>query len=236
MPTSRISGNQIENTTSATITGLSFNGQSGALKLPVGNGTTQRPQNPVVGLIRFNTDEDRLEQYVNVATNSQPGWVKVKGGGASSGLGSYGLIKGNARTIDNNIAIPANTESPLFSFDNAFTVGPVITVASGTTVTVGEGVDWTIVDTGLEKNTLDTGGLASKIGPQWTNIGSSDGLGEYNLIRGNSRSIDQNLTISFNPSIGDYAFENAFSVGPIITVSSGYTLTIANGVTYEILG
>ena len=185
MPTSRISGNQIENTTSATITGLSFNGQSGALKLPTGNGTTQRPQNPVVGLIRFNTDEDRLEQYVNVATNSQPGWVKVKGGGASSGLGSYGLIKGNARTI---------------------------------------------VETGLEKNTLDTGGLASKIGPQWTNIGSSDGLGEYNIIRGNSRSIDQNLTISFNPSIGDYAFENAFSVGPIITVSSGYTLTIANGI------
>ncbi|AOV60864.1 hypothetical protein KNT15_gp199 [Synechococcus phage S-CAM22] len=236
MPTSRVSGNQIENTTNVTINGLSFASQTAVLKLPVGNGTTQRPQNPVIGLLRFNTDEDRVEQYVNLAQNSQPGWVKVKGGGSSAGLGEYGLIKGNARTIDNNIVIPANTDSPFYSFDFAFTVGPNITVASGTTVTVGEGVDWTIVETGTEPNTLDTGGLASKIGPQWTNIGSSDGLGEYNLIRGNSRSIDQNLTIPFNPSNADYAFENSFSVGPIITVSSGYTLTITNGVTYEILG
>ena len=87
----------------------------------------------VIGLIRFNTDEDRLEQYVNVATNSQPGWVKVKGGGASSGL-EVMVLSRETQELLITILLFVNTESPYFPFDNAFTVGPVITVASGTTV------------------------------------------------------------------------------------------------------
>ena len=232
MPTSRVSGNQIENTTNLNITGLDFAGNSGKLKLPTGT-EAQRPASGAIGMIRFNTTEDRAEQYVINGPDNVPGWAKVKGGGGATGLGVYGLIKGNSRSIDENIDIPAISES--YAFDNAFTVGPVITISSGYTVTVGEGVDWTIVETGFEPNTLGSGGFAGKIGPSWANIGSDDGIGEFNLIRGNSRTIDQNLVIPFNPSTNDYAFEESFSVGPTITITSGNTVTVSSGVTYEIL-
>ena len=234
MPTSRVSGNQIENTTNATINALDFAGNSGELKIPVGT-EAQRPASGAIGMIRFNTTEDRVEQYVINGQNNQPGWVKVKGGGSASGLGVYGLIKGNSRSIEEDISIPAITESPVYAFDNAFTVGPVITITSGNTVTVGLGVDWTIVETGEEPNTIDSGGFASKVGPGWTNIGSDDGLGEFNLIRGNSKTIDQNLVIPYNPAGGDYAFQESCTVGPTVTISSGYTVTVTSGVTYEIL-
>ena len=234
MPTSRASGNQIENTTTAVITGLDFAGNSGELNLPKGT-EAQRPASGAIGMMRFSTTEDRVEQYVINGPENQPGWIKVKGGGSSSGLGLYGLIKGNSRSIEESIDIPAITVTPEYAFDNAFTVGPTITITSGNSVTVGLGVEWTIVETGEEPNTLDSGGFASKVGPGWTNIGSSDGLGSFNLIRGNSKTIDQNLTIPFNPATGDYAFEESVSVGPSITISSGFTVTVSSGVTYEIL-
>ena len=234
MPTSRVSGNQIENTTNVTINALDFAGNSGELKVPVGT-EAQRPASGAIGMMRFNTTEDRVEQYVINGPGNSPGWVKVKGGGSSSGLGVYGLIKGNSRSIEESISIPAITESPVYAFDNAFTVGPVITITSGNTVTVGEGVDWTIVETGEEENTIDSGGFASKVGPGWTNIGSDDGLGEFNLIRGNSKTIDQNLVIPYNPAGGDYAFQESCTVGPSVTISSGFTVTVSSGVTYEIL-
>ena len=83
---------------------------------------------------------------------------------------------------------------------------------------------------------MDSSSFASKVGPGWTIIGSDDGLGEVNLIRGNSRSIDENLTIPFSTADQEgYAFEKSVSVGPVITISSGFTVTVTEGVTYEIL-
>ena len=83
---------------------------------------------------------------------------------------------------------------------------------------------------------MDSGGFASKVGPGWTIIGSDDGLGEFNLIRGNSRTIDQNLIIPFSTADQEgYAFEESVSVGPSITISSGFTVTVTEGVTYEII-
>ena len=236
MPTSRASGNQIENTTTAVITALDFFGNSGELKIPVGT-EAQRPASASVGMLRFNTTEDKVEQYTLTGNQNQPGWVNVKSGGSSSGLGLYGIIKGNSKSIDENIVIPAITETPAYAFDNAFTVGPIVTISSGYTVTVGLGADYSIIgDNPAGLTVLDSGGFASLIGPSWTNIGSDDGLGEFNLIRGNSKTIDENLIIPFNPSGGDYAFENSFSVGPIITITSGNTVTVSSGVTYDIVG
>lgn len=235
MATTRLSGNQIEDTTNAILASLSFATQDSVLKLPVGDDTPQqRPANPAIGMLRFNTVEDRVEQYQNNAQNSQPGWKKVRGGGGGAGLGELQLIRGNARTIDEDIEIPSNVDSA-FGFQNSFTVGPEISISSGNTVTVPDGVIWTIVETGLEPNTLDTGGYGSIIGPQWTNIGSGDGLGTYQLIRGNARTISENITISFDPATANYAFESAYSVGPIITIDNGFTVTVEEGVTYEIL-
>jgi len=233
MPTSKVSGNQIDTATEVTVTGLEFAGETSELKLPAGT-QAQRPAG-AIGLLRFNTTEDRIEQYVNTAAAGQPGWVKVKAGGSVGGLGEYGIIKGNARSIDNNIVIPSVSESPQFNFENCFSVGPVITVDSGYSVTVGEGCEWTIVETGLEPSTLDTGGTASILGPNWPNIGSADGLGEYNLIRGNARSIDHNITINYNPSQGDYEFESSFTVGSEITIETGNTVTVTDGVVYELI-
>ena len=236
MPTSRISGNQIETTTNATITALDFAVDTAILKLPVGT-ENERPASGAIGMLRFNTTEDKVEQYLINGPDNLPGWKKVKGGGSASGLGEFGLIKGNARSIEESIIIPAVTEDPPFAFEQAFTVGPVVTITSGYEVTVGQGVAYTIV--GDNPDTwvvMDGGEFAGKVGPGWTIIGSDDGLGEVNLIRGNSKTIDQNLIIPFTTTDQEgYAFENSCTVGPIITISSGYTVTVTEGVTYEIL-
>ena len=233
MPTSRVSGNQIDTATEVTISGLTFDGQSGEFIPPKGT-TAQRPQNPAIGMIRFNTTEDKLEQYLNIAQNNQPGWKEVKGGGSVGGLGEYSLIRGNSRSITENIIIPSNADEN-YAFENCFTVGPEITITSGNTVTVPDGSTWTIVETGLEPNTLDTGGVGSIIGPQWMNIGSGDGLGAYQLIRGNPRTISQNIIITYDPSSPDYAFEFAYSVGSTITIASGYTVTVQDGASYRLI-
>ena len=235
MPTSRVSGNQIENTTSVTINALDFAGNSGELKMPTGT-ELQRPASPAIGMIRFNTTEDKAEQYVINGPGNIPGWVKVKGGGAGGGLGEFSIIKGNSRTIDEDLIIPAVTEDPVFAFEQAFTVGPVVTISSGYSVTVGEGVAYSIVgDNPATWTAMDSGGVASKVGPGWTNIGSDDGLGDLNLIRGNPKSIDQTLIIPFNAAANEFAFEESVTVGPSITISSGNTVTVSVGVTYEIL-
>ena len=236
MPTSRISGNQIEETTNATLKALDFAVDTAILKLPTGT-ENERPASGAIGMLRFNTTEDKVEQYLVNGPDNLPGWKKVKGGGSASGLGEFSLIKGNGRTIEEDIIIPAVTEDPVYAFEYAFTVGPACTIASGYEVTVGEGVSWVIVGDNPDTWTVMDGGYyGTKVGPGWTIIGSDDGLGEVNLIRGNSRTIDENLTIPFTTLDQEgYAFEQSCSVGPSITISSGFTVTVTEGVTYEIL-
>ena len=236
MPTSRISGNQIEETTNATLKDLDFAVNDSILKLPTGT-ENERPASGAIGMLRFNTTEDKVEQYLVNGPDNLPGWKKVKGGGSGSGLGEFSLIKGNGRTIEEDIIIPAVNLDPVYAFEYAFTVGPACTIASGYEVTVGECVSYVIV--GDNPDTwvvMDGGYFGSKVGPGWTIIGSDDGLGEVNLIRGNSRTIDENLTIPFTTLDQEgYAFEQSCSVGPSITISSGFTVTVTEGVTYEIL-
>ena len=236
MPTSRISGNQIEETTNATLKALDFAVDTAILKLPTGT-ENERPASGAIGMLRFNTTEDKVEQYLVNGPDNLPGWKKVKGGGSGSGLGEFSIIKGNGRTIEEDIIIPAVTEDPVYAFEYAFTVGPACTIASGYEVTVGEGVSWVIVGDNPDTWTVMDGGYyGTKVGPGWTIIGSDDGLGEVNLIRGNSRTIDENLTIPFTTLDQEgYAFEQSCSVGPSITISSGFTVTVTEGVTYEIL-
>ena len=236
MPTSRISGNQIEETTNATLKDLDFAANDSILKLPVGT-ENQRPASGAIGMLRFNTTEDKVEQYLINGPDNLPGWKKVKGGGSGSGLGEFSIIKGNGRTIEEDIIIPAVNLDPVYAFEYAFTVGPACTIASGYEVTVGEGVSWVIVGDNPDTWTVMDGGYyGTKVGPGWTIIGSDDGLGEVNLIRGNSKTIDQDLIIPFTTADQEgYAFENSCSVGPVITISSGYTVTVTEGVTYEII-
>ena len=55
MATTRISGNQIANTTNAIITTLSFLNDNSVFRLPAGT-QAQRPTGISVGTLRFNSD------------------------------------------------------------------------------------------------------------------------------------------------------------------------------------
>ena len=227
MPTSRVSGNQIENTTNVTISDLSFDSADSGLILPKGN-ENQRPASPILGMIRFNTTEDRVEQYMANASNQQPGWKNVRSATASGGLDQYGLVLGNAGFIDSDIVI----EGPgtgVYTFTTCFSVGPQMTINSGTSVTVSDGVKYEIVDT------IELSDRAKVVGDNWQTVGNGDGLGDLEIIRGNARTISQNITVPYDPNNGDYAYEFAYSVGPQMTIASGYSVTISDGVTYEIL-
>lgn len=96
---------------------------TGAFKAP--NGTTaQRPGSPVDGMLRYNSDEDSFEGYIDGA------W------GGISGAQANGCI------YENNTDITANYT--LTTGKNGFSVGP-IEIASGVTVTVPSGQRWVVL-------------------------------------------------------------------------------------------
>ena len=73
------------------------------------------------------------------ASNQQAGWKNVRSATASGGLDQYGLILGNANSIDSDIII----EGPgtgVYTFTTCFSIGPQMTIDSGASVTVSAGV------------------------------------------------------------------------------------------------
>lgn len=96
---------------------------TGALLVSKGT-NAQRPGSPADGMLRYNTDEDSFEGYIDGA------W------GGISGAQANGCI------YENNIDITANYT--LTAGKNGFSVGP-ITVASGVTVTVPSGQRWVVL-------------------------------------------------------------------------------------------
>ena len=123
------SSNLTWNGTALGVTGaLSVSGDgtfsgTGQIKLPVGT-TLQRSGSPVDGMLRYNSDLDSFEGYVDGA------WGGV--GGAQAG----GVIYENNLTISANYTLTANK--------NGMSVGP-ITIASGVTVTIPSGQRWVIL-------------------------------------------------------------------------------------------
>ena len=102
MAISRISGNQISTTTEAILTTLSFMNTNSVFKLPVGT-TAQRPVGIVAGTMRYNSDVDNAEIYVNDIGDGTAGWVPVAGGGPS--IGDDSIIRTNGPTIAENLTI-----------------------------------------------------------------------------------------------------------------------------------
>jgi hypothetical protein len=96
---------------------------TGAFTAP--NGTTvQRPGTPADGMLRYNTDEDSFEGYIDGA------W------GGISGAQANGCI------YENNVDI---TGSYTFTTGkNGFSVGP-ISIAGGVTVTIPSGQRWVVL-------------------------------------------------------------------------------------------
>lgn len=141
MAVTRISDNQIADTTSAIITTLSFLNADSVFKIPTGD-TNDRPTGSIsLGTMRFNTDEDLIEIYVADSDNQgNAGWKAVDKG--AGGLGTYSFIRGNPRIITEDLEIPDPAVDP--TYQNAFTKGPIITIDTGYSVIVPSGVVWSI--------------------------------------------------------------------------------------------
>ena len=96
---------------------------TGQVKLPAGT-TAQRSGSPVDGMLRYNTDLDSFEGYVDGI------WGGI--GGAQAG----GAIMTNKST--------ASVSYTIASGENGLSVGP-ITVSSGITITVSSGQRWLVL-------------------------------------------------------------------------------------------
>jgi|TARA_B100000035_G_scaffold138675_1_gene118198 hypothetical protein len=138
MALTKISGNQIADSTSAIITTLSFLNTGSVFRLPAGT-TAQRPTGISVGTMRFNTTLDAAEVYKADDGTGSAGWSSVAGGGPS--LGTDSIIRTNPTTISENITVGPTAGA---EFANGMSAGP-ITVASGYTVTVESGGSWSVV-------------------------------------------------------------------------------------------
>ncbi len=140
MAISRISGNQISTTTEAILTTLSFMNTNSVFKLPSGT-TAQRPVGVVAGTLRYNSEIDNAEIYVNDIGDGTAGWAPVAGGGPS--IGEDSVIRCNPSTIAENLTVGpvANNDA---KYTNGFTAGP-ITIQSGYTVTIENNAAWSVV-------------------------------------------------------------------------------------------
>mgnify|MGYP001178667903 CR=1 FL=1 len=71
--------------------------------------------------------------------------------------------------------------------------------------------------------------------PGWTDVGGGGpSVGENSIIRTNGPTISENLTVGPTAN-GGVEFTNGFSAGPI-TIANGYTVTIENGASWNIIG
>ena len=138
MAITKISGNQISQSTSAIITTLSFFSTNSVFRLPSGT-TANRPTGISVGTMRFNTSLDSAEIYKADDGTGSAGWSPVAGGGPS--LGTDSIIRTNPTTISENITVGPSAGN---EFANGMSAGP-ITVANGYTVTVESGGSWSVV-------------------------------------------------------------------------------------------
>ena len=146
MATTRISDNQIDEATAATITTLNFLNTNSEFKIPVGD-TATRPGTPAIGMLRFNSENDKAEIYVqDFDGDGNPGWINLGAGagGAASVLGDFNNIRGNPKTIAEDIEIPDPSTDK--TYENSFSLGPTLTIANGFSVTVPSGVSWVIFD------------------------------------------------------------------------------------------
>ena len=139
MATTRISGNQIANTTSAIITTLSFLNDNSVFRLPSGTQST-RPTGVSVGTLRFNTTIDQAEIYKADDGTGSAGWSPVAGGGPA--IGTDSIIRTNHNQIQENLTVGPTANNGA-EFTNGMSAGP-ISIDSGFTVTVESGAAWSV--------------------------------------------------------------------------------------------
>jgi hypothetical protein len=110
-------------TGTSTFAGDSTYSGTGQVKLPAGT-TAQRSASPANGMIRYNSDQDQIEGYVDGV------W------GGISGAQAGGAILTNKDIASVNYTITTG--------ENGLSVGP-ITVNSGVTITISSGQRWVVL-------------------------------------------------------------------------------------------
>jgi hypothetical protein len=103
---------------------VTFTG-SGAVGLTTGT-TAQRPETPIPGMIRYNTENQQFEGYA----------------AAWGGFGGASGSNGNAVFYENDTNVTASYT--ITSGKNAMSAGPV-TLDAGVVVTIPSGSVWTVV-------------------------------------------------------------------------------------------
>lgn len=137
MAITKVSGNQIADSTQAIITTLNFLNTNSVLRIPSGT-TAQRPTGVSVGTLRYNTTLDSAEIYKADDGTGSAGWAALAGGGPS--LGTDSIVRTNPTTISENLSIGPSAGA---EFANGMSAGP-ITIASGYTVTIQTGGAWSV--------------------------------------------------------------------------------------------
>lgn len=116
---------------SSTATGLAYTSAiSSAALLPRGSGA-QRPAAPLVGQVRYNTDNNEFEGY-----GGNPSAWSPLGQSVPTGGGGDKVFYLNSQTVTADYTIPAG--------QNAMSAGPV-SIAAGVTVTVSPGSSWVVL-------------------------------------------------------------------------------------------
>jgi hypothetical protein len=182
MALTRVSDNQIAESTSAVLTTLSFLNTDSVFRLPSGN-TAQQPGSPATGTLRFNTENDNAEIYVSDADGQgNPGWTEVAGGGPS--VGNDAMIRTNGVHLTEN-----TTVGPVANGDEQFTYGlhmGDMIIDPGITLTIenGAGLQLLAVDEPIvyESRLFSRGSLIQIAYDQSTveqTITNTDNIGDF---------------------------------------------------------
>lgn len=191
MAITKISGNQISPTTEAIITTLSFLNGNSVLRLPTGT-TNQRPEGISPGTLRYNSEIDAAEIYVNDDGTGSPGWADVGGGGAS--LGKDGMIRTNTNLIEEDILIDPSLGD---EYTNAFMAGPV-SIANGYTVTVANGANFYVIGEEPETATYENISVFGTLNVHSGRIDTSALRSNVHSFR--VQAADNEISIDYNSS------------------------------------
>jgi hypothetical protein len=121
---------------------------TGALVVPVGNNTTERPSSPANGMIRFNNTSSVLEYYNGAWTSVASGSASVSSVAIASDTTGLTVVSGSPITTSGTIHLALSTEL----------VGVAGLTTTGSVVRTGSGTYTTRTDTGTAGNITVTNG------------------------------------------------------------------------------
>lgn len=218
-----IAGNKI-------YTGMASWQNTDAVKIPVGT-TAERPSAPLNGMIRFNSDLNTYEFYVNGVWQSVDETVDVAGKVALTADNTTNAVRYPLFS-----SVVTGNESP--RTDTGFTYNPSTGVLSSTSFTaIGTTAIKLPVGTTAERPTGVVGYLRYNSSLNifegysngtWGQVGGGQmyGNAQTKVISYNAKTVDENITI-----LGTH---NASAIGPI-EVANTSTITVEDGATFVVI-